>query len=118
MNQYHRLTQHERYVIETMIRNDFTSTEMAQTLCKSISTVTRELERNLQNGGRYSWAYAHRQCIHRSKSSYRHIRLTLRHWQFVEKCIREQHSPEQISGRLQASTDIPISLERIYQYIA
>ena len=118
MNQYHRLTQHERYVIETMRRNDFTLSEIAKMLNRSVSTVTREIERNLQNDGRYSWAYAHRQSRHRLKVSHRHTRITHKHWQCIEACLREQHSPEQIAGRLKTKTHFSISPERIYQYVA
>lgn len=79
-----------------MTRNDFTLTEVAKMLGHSVSTVTREIERNLQNDGRYLWGYAHSQCRLRLKTSHRHIRITSKHWQSVGECIREQHSPERI----------------------
>jgi transposase, IS30 family len=78
------------------------------------STVSRELKRN--QGGR---GYRPQQA--QQKAQERRVKATprigVKTWAVVEKLLRQEWSPEQISGRLKKEQKICISHEWIYQHI-
>jgi len=79
------------------------------------STVSRELKRN--RGGRgYRPKQAHEFALARRKSRAR-PRISAATWDLVEKHLRLDLSPEQVSGRLDKLHGISVSHERIYQYV-
>jgi transposase, IS30 family len=95
---YKQLTPEQRYQIYAYIQNDWTQTRMALELCVHKATIRRELRRNKsQRGYRPKKAIELAQGRRHGKSKARISRAT---WEFIEAAIRQQWSPEQISGRL------------------
>ena len=79
------------------------------------STIYRELKRNTGLRG-YRSKQAHKKARSRSKKK-NSFRISEKVWEVVEKRLRNEHSPEQISGYLLADKKIQISHEIIYQYV-
>ena len=98
-----------------MKKNKFTQTEIAQIVGVHKSTISREFKRNNSQRG-YRCKYAHNQALNRRKEKAT-CRILQPEWELVEKLIKEDWSPEQISGRLKHKHGITISHEWIYQYI-
>ena len=117
---YQQLGLKEREVIDTMRRDGRSIREMGRVLGRSPSTISRELRRNRSPA--YDFYIDHRAQVRadkrRSKAS-RRMRLkseVIR--DYVESKLKQDWSPEQISGRI--GIDHPgsfISHEAIYQYI-
>lgn len=112
---YTQLAQEERYQIHALLRAGHRPCHIAQLLGRHRSTISREIQRN--TGGRgyrpiqaHGWALARRQ----GKSV---ARITARHWRTVRALIRQDWSPEQISGWLKLRRGLCISHEWIYQHI-
>ncbi len=95
---YTQLTCEQRYAIYALKKRGETQTTIAETIGVHKSTVSREIRRN--TGGRgYRYKQAHRFAIKRRKAK-ANKRITEDDWNEVEKLIRKDLSPEQISGRL------------------
>jgi IS30 family transposase len=93
---------------------------IAARIGRSPSTVSRELARNADRGGRYRATSAHARAYERAsrpKPAKLVVNLVLR--QRVEQYLEKRYSPEQIAGRLRV--DFPeqpemwVSTETIYQ---
>jgi IS30 family transposase len=114
MMSYTQLTQEQRYQIYALLKMDHTQTEIANVIEVHKSTISRELQRNRGLKG-YRPKQAHQFAMnrrHRAQS-----RIDGSTWALVERLIRYDLSPEQISDRLKKKRGILISHERIYQYI-
>lgn len=111
---YHQLTQEQRYQIYALKKTGHTGTEIAEVIGVHKSTVSRELRRN--RGGRgYRPQQAQQLALERRAKATPRIRATT--WAVVEKLLRQEWSPEQISGRLKMEQKICISHEWIYQHV-
>jgi IS30 family transposase len=111
---YTQLTRKQRYQIYALKKAHHNQTEMAA-IGVHKSTISRELARN---GGRrgYRPKQADERAIWRKLSAHR-PRIRSATWTLVESLLRQQWSPEQISGRLKLEQQESISHERIYQHI-
>ncbi len=112
---YKQLTREQRYQIYALKKEGHNQTAIARNLGVHQSTITRELARN--QGGR---GYRPKQAdeLARARRQQRvQPRITLAQWTQVEHLLRQQWSPEQISGRLKLEAQTRISHERIYQYV-
>ncbi|HEX9332188.1 MAG TPA: IS30 family transposase [Anaerolineales bacterium] len=114
MRTYHQLTQAQRYQIYALKKTKHSLSEIAAVLGVHKSSVSRELRRNRGKRG-YRPQQAQELALGRSSKSV--PRLTAKVWAVVEKLLRQDWSPEQISGRLKKEQGICISHEWIYQYI-
>lgn len=115
MKHYTQLTQEQRYQIYVLMKAGHNQTEIAHILDVDKSTISREIRRN--TGGRgYRPQQAHQFCLQRreQKSS---PRITTKTWRLIERLLRQQWSPEQISIWLYQKTDLSISHEWIYQHV-
>lgn len=112
---YTQLTEIERYQIQTLLKAGYTQKAIAQELGRSPGTLSRELSRNTGLRG-YRPKQAHRLASDR-KHNHTGTRITEVTWQRVEAFLREEWSPEQISGWLANSKLQTVSPEWIYQYI-
>jgi len=92
-----------------------TQSDIAKLIGVDKSTISRELRRNSGLRG-YRPQQAHRLCLER-RSQKAAARIDQSIWALVERLIREEWSPEQISGWLQSEYQYSISIEWIYQYI-
>lgn len=115
MKQYTQLTQEQRYQIYILMKAGHTQTDTADLIGVDKSTISRELRRNSGQRG-YRPQQAHRFCQQR-RDQKATARIDPSIWLLVERLIREEWSPEQISGWLQSEYQASISIEWIYQYI-
>lgn len=95
---------------------------IAAQLGRSPSTISRELRRNSEAGGRYLASSAHAMAYHRAsrpKPAKLAVNLALRGK--VEQDLEKKYSPEQITGRLRVEfpddPEMRVSPETIYQSI-
>jgi len=120
---YHQLTIPERELLAKMHFAGHSLREIARTLQRSPSTLSRELRRHRAPSGTYSAHIAQRRAEHRrrsAKSPAKLLHAPLR--EYVLGRLREFWSPEQIAGRL--PRDYPhdpamrLSHETLYRWIA
>ena len=115
MKQYTQLTEHQRYQISALMKAGHNQSEIAILIDVHKSTISRELRRNRGlRGYRPRQAQLLRQA--RRDASYK-PRLPARLWARVERWLREEWSPEQISDWLRKREGIRLSHEWIYQYV-
>jgi len=114
MRTYHQLTQAQRYQIYALKKTKHSLSEIAAVIGVHKCSVSRELKRNRGQRG-YRPQQAHELALgRRSKSVFR---ITAEVWAEVKKMLRQDWSPEQISGRLKKEQGIRISHEWIYQHV-
>jgi IS30 family transposase len=114
MRIYTQLTQEQRYQIYALKKTKHSLTEIAEVIGVNKSTVSRELKRNRGQRG-YRPQQAHALTLERRQKSV--ARITTEVWAIVESLLRQDWSPEQISGRLKKEQRGCISHEWIYQYV-
>ena len=115
MRGYTQLTRDERYQIYALRKAGHSQKEIAEVLGRSPSTISRELRRNKGLKG-YRPEQAHRLAQNRKKERDR-TRIPESTWARVEQLLREDWSPEQISGWLTREEGVSVSHERIYQHV-
>ena len=115
---YHQITSGERYMISALRRQGLNQSDIARHLGRHRSTISREFKRNC---ARYDGAYRPSIAIERTSGrrsrSRRNRQFADEHWRLVVRLLRQQWSPEQISGRLRLDHLLWISHETIYRYI-
>ena len=114
MSPYKQLALEQRYQIKALLDNDVPKGKIATTIGVSRSTISRELNRNSGKRG-YRPNQAHGKALARREKKSK-LRISEAVWALVEKTLREDWSPEQVSGKLKAS-GISVSHERIYQHV-
>ena len=114
MRTYRQLTQEQRYQIYALRKTKHPLSEIAEVIGVHQSSVSRELKRN--RGKRsYRPQQAQKLAVERRPKAI--PRITARIWAEVENLLRQDWSPEQISGRLKKEQGIAISHEWIYQHV-
>jgi IS30 family transposase len=111
---YRQLTQDQRYQIYAFVKANWSQLEIALEMGVHPSTISRELSRN--RGGR---AYRPKQAQEKAqerKPNHVTLRIESETWAVIEAYVRQDWSPEQITGWL-FKQHIRVSHERIYQYI-
>ena len=111
---YHQLTQEQRYQIYALKKTGHCGSEIAEVIGVHKSTVSRELRRNRGERG-YRPHQAQKMALERRAKAM--PRIITETWAVVENLLRQEWSPEQISGRLKKERKICISHEWIYQHI-
>jgi len=114
MRTYHQLTQGQRYQIYALRKTKHSLTEIAEVVGVHKASVSRELRRNRGQRG-YRPQQAHELALERRLKAV--PRITAKVWAIVEKLLKQDWSPEQISGRLKKEQGIRISHEWIYQHV-
>jgi len=114
MRTYHQLTQEQRYQIYALKKTRHSLAEIATVIGVHKSSVSRELKRNCGQRG-YRPQQAQELAVKRRPKAV--PRITSQVWASVECLLRQEWSPEQISGRLKKEQGIRISHEWIYQYV-
>lgn len=112
---YRQLTRDQRYQIYALLKAGHTKTEIALIVSCHKSTISRELWRNRGCKG-YRPLQAQAKAQRRRYNSHL-ARIPPETWQRVELLLRQQWSPEQISGRLRLERQRTVSHESIYCYI-
>ena len=116
MKNYTQLTEAERNQIYALKQAGHQNAAIALQLGRHRSTIGRELQRNCDKHG-YRPKQAEQLAAQRRKEKSQ-PRLAEEIWPIVNDFLREDWSPEQISGWLAANSNLQISHERIYQHIA
>ena len=113
---YKHLTQEQRYQISGLKKAGYLQSAIAHELGVHKSTISRELRRNAGKRG-YQPKQAQLFSKEKRKNCANNQRLTESDWQEVERLLREDFSPEQVSGRLKAEQVLRISHEHIYRHV-
>ena len=116
MRTYNQLTQDQRYHIAALNKTGATQANIGFAVGIHKSTVSRELRRNLGLRG-YSPKQAHVLSDERRSAARKSIKMTGRLKKKIEGYVRQDWSPDQISGYLFRIEELSISHERIYQHI-
>ena len=119
MRPYRQLTSGERYALSALRKQGCSQAEIARSLGRHPSTISREVRRNSKDrtGRVYRPALADDVAHWRRSRSRRNQRFTDEDWDVVIEHLRMEWSPEQISGRLSKDGILRISHETIYRYI-
>ena len=119
MRPYRQLTSGERYALSALRKQGCSQAEIARSLGRHPSTISREVRRNSKDrtGRVYRPALADDVARWRRSRSRRNQRFTDEDWDVVIEHLRMEWSPEQISGRLSKDGILRISHETIYRYI-
>jgi IS30 family transposase len=116
MRKYTQLTRGKRYQIRALLKAKFSQTEMAFFLKVHKPTISREIRRNRGDKG-YRPVQAHEKAQARRFRAAKRIKMTPLMIELVEHYIRQDFSPEQVSGFLNRKHGLKISHETIYKYI-
>jgi|ERR1043166_1374909 IS30 family transposase len=115
---YHQITSEERHTLATLRKQHRSVAEIAAIMERHRSTIYRELKRNCcRYDGGYRYERAKEQASARRKRAPRNRRLTAEDWEVIEQLLREDLSPEQVSGLLRRDRTLKVSHETIYQHI-
>lgn len=115
---YRQITFAERYTLGLLRQRGLTSAAIARVLGRHRSTIGREVHRNRAHADETyrpqlaDWYARGRRCRSR-----RNRRFTAAAWARIHALLREDWSPEQVSGRLRLERELAISHETIYRYI-
>ena len=116
MTTYRQLTQDKRCQIYALMKIGFNQKAVAEELGVHPSTISRELARNRGEKG-YRYQQAQRKADERRQSAAKYRKMTDEMIAIVEGKVREDLSPDQVSGWLERTRNEYISHERIYQHI-
>ena len=114
---YRQLSQEERYIITALLKTHVSLSDIARTLGRSKSTISRELRRNLRPSGHYAAFVAHSYATARRKRVRRGSSFTPEQWRIVLHLIKLDYSPEQASDIISQFFGFSISHETIYLYL-
>ena len=113
---YRQLTLKERYHISTLYKQGVTQKEIAREVGVSPSTISRELRRNGDEKG-YDAEQAQMKTFLRHRHKRKHTVWTPSVERYIRQRLKQEWSPEQISGRMKIERDDAVSHETIYRYI-
>lgn len=116
---YHQLTTRERYLIVEHKSMGLSMREIGRALCRSASTISRELRRNADTSdGRYRVEKADSYAKARRWRSRRGSQFKASDVAVVHELLGRKWSPEQISGRLRKRRRLSIGSSTIYRWLA
>ncbi|HAT73861.1 MAG: Transposase [Candidatus Moranbacteria bacterium GW2011_GWF2_36_839] len=116
---YQQLTLKQRFQLETLLETMQVHKHIAQWMDVNESTISRELNRNSENG-KYEARHAHSLSFRRRKSAKSKSKKLLNNTtihNYVKEKLKLYWSPEQIAGRGRKESGIIICYETIYQFI-
>jgi len=112
---YRQLTKETRYQISALLKAGQNQTQIAMIIGCHKSTISREVRRNQTQTGYWP---GHAQALARRHRRQSHQpRIAVGTWQTVERLLRQDWSPQQITGRLRLERQPSVSPERIYLYV-
>lgn len=116
--EYRQLSQDERYVIASMLRDRYSRRQIARALERSVSTISRELKRNrCEYDGSYRAQKAQERAMSRRWRSRKKSQYSLEEWAQVRVQLHRKWSPQQIAGRRVRQGHRTMSKETIYRYV-
>ena len=112
------ITKEQRYTICVMKKQGSSQKDIALTIGKDKSVVSRELKRNCdKRSKKYDADLAQQKYEQRQRDKPKHIFFTGEVKQCVDELLNKDYSPEQIAGRTKLKGINCVSHERIYQYV-
>jgi len=112
------LTSDQRYTISVMYQRGHKQKDIATTISKNKSVVSREIKRNTNpKTGKYHHLYAQDMATIRKERFRQPKKMTFYLKRVVISFLHEGYSPEQISGRLKFEGKETVSHETIYKMI-
>ena len=115
---YRQLKAEERSALAALHTQRINGAQIGRYLGRHRSTIGRELRRNAAPyDGRYRAERAQERAMARRKRSRRNQQFGAEELRAVEGLLREQWSPEQVSGYLRRVAGLAISHETIYRHI-
>ena len=115
---YRQLNGEERSGLAALRSMGVSQAEIGRQLGRHRSTVWRELKRNAAAyDGWYRCARAHEKAVARRRRSRRNSQFGREELGRVEELLREEWSPEQVSGYLGRRRELSISHETIYRHV-
>lgn len=112
------LTESQRYVISSLLKQGKRQSEIAKVIDKDKSVISREIKRNSDGrSGEYRDDLANKKYHHRQEVKKKNKRFTPSIQASVEELLKEDYSPEQIVGTLKKQEKDTVSIERIYQHV-
>ena len=113
---YLQLTDYERYQIYILLKANYSKKEIAVYLERHISTIYRELQRNTGMRG-YRPKQAQSFTDKRRQNAYKTRKLTDEIVGHIKTLIKQELSPEQITGYLLKHKGLRLHHETIYQWV-
>lgn len=113
---FKHLAAEERYQISAFRKAGWTDSCIAAELGVHKSTICREVARNSGLRG-YRPKQAHAKALERKAMAGRPCRFDADDMALVEALLREDHSPEQVAGRLEMEGALSISHETVYKHV-
>jgi IS30 family transposase len=118
MKQYRQLSYEERCILAFCMKRGESKVDIAKKLGRHPSTIYREVARNRTNHDDWYRAFiANSYAVARVKRERRGSHFTQNQWDEVTTLLKEDHSPEQVSGLLKIKGAFTISHETIYQFL-
>ncbi|MGH7216097.1 MAG: IS30 family transposase [Nitrospiraceae bacterium] len=115
---YHQLTSEERYALSALRKQGCSQSQIARSLGRHRSTISRELRRNARQKPHWYRPFnADEMTRGRRRRSRRNLRFTETDLKLVRSRLALLWSPEQIAGRLREEGLLRISHETIYRYV-
>jgi IS30 family transposase len=115
---YCQLTSGERYMLAALRKQGFNQSEIARSLDRHRSTISREVRRNSSRlDGHYRPSKAQERTQGRRSRSRRNLRFTAQDFAQVDELLCQQWSPEQVAGHLDRVGRLNISHETIYRHV-
>ena len=108
-------TQEQRYQISALLKTEHSQKEIAIVVGVNKSTISREVRRNRGKRG-YRPKQAHRFAMKRRREAAQKC-IPAEIWAWIDDKLRQDWSPEQVSGWLKKNNKVVVSHEWIYQYI-
>ena len=113
-----QITQEQKYIIETLLNENYSKLEIAERLKKDVFTIYRQIKRNCnKRNNKYRAALAQRRCKERHSDKNKSNLFTSGVKDFVAHWFRQEYSPEQIVGIANEQELNCVSQVLIYQYI-
>lgn len=113
---YHQLTENERYQIYVLKKREMTQKEIAETLNRSASTISRELRRNQGLRG-YRPQQAQQLSDERRQIAKKAVKVTSEIERKIHQLIRQDLSPQQVVNYLRKEKIVSLHHETVYQII-
>lgn len=104
---YLQITREERYTITTLRRQGYSVLRIAKYLGRHRSSIYREVNRNRCNDGYYRPFKADLKTRARRSNSRRNAQFKVDDYALVQQYLKKDWSPEQVSGYLRLSNQLP-----------
>lgn len=114
---YTQLTLQKRYHISALQKAGYNQKEIAEVLSVDPSTISRELRRNRDKTRGYDPESAQIISTQKHRHKAKRQSLTKRVEKYIRVKLKQDWSPEQISGRMKLDIGITVVHETIYRFI-